>query len=243
MPKGWSWVGVVVLVVGLGVLGGRVLSERFLSGTKQPQYPDHWWAPAPTEGAPDWEILPQAASREKGEVILSKRHELGCLSNFAATPFEFRGKRYASVEGFWQMMFYPEEAVEGAPDPRAQAPGLQWPHRREEVAKLTAFDAWSAGDIGFKNMRAMGINWVSFEGKRMEYWTAEKGEHYQLIVEAMRAKLAQNENVQKALISTGDLILKPDHHQPADAPPSWLYHRIWMELRGESISSRIHKPR
>ena len=41
-------------------------------------------------------------------MILSKRNELGILSNFAATPFTLYGKRYASVEGFWQMMLYPE---------------------------------------------------------------------------------------------------------------------------------------
>src|SRR5262249_55044696 len=53
-------------------------------------YPAHWWTPVPTNGAPAWEILPQAAG--PGEVILSKRNELGLLSNFAATPFTFRGK-------------------------------------------------------------------------------------------------------------------------------------------------------
>src|SRR5260221_974694 len=37
-----------------------------------------------------------------------KRNELGLLSNFAPTPFTFRGQRYASLEGFWQMMLYPE---------------------------------------------------------------------------------------------------------------------------------------
>src|SRR5437870_13905798 len=70
------------------------------------RYPSHWWAPVSKEGAPDWEILPQEAG--PGEVILSKRHELGLLSNFAATPFTFHKKRYASLEGFWQMMKYPE---------------------------------------------------------------------------------------------------------------------------------------
>jgi hypothetical protein len=78
------------------------------------QYPAHWWTPVTDAHKPDWEILPQAA--KPGEVILSKRNELGILSNFAATPFTFRGARYASVEGFWQMMLYPE----GADDPRAR---------------------------------------------------------------------------------------------------------------------------
>src|SRR6476619_801105 len=61
------------------------------------QYPATWWKPAPKKGAPEWEILPQEAG--PGEVILSKRNELGLLSNFAATSFEYRGKRYASLEG------------------------------------------------------------------------------------------------------------------------------------------------
>src|SRR5437868_3017304 len=81
------------------------------------KYPERWWAPVPKEGAPSWEILPQEAG--PGEVILSKRHELGLLSNFAVTPFTFRGKRYASLEGFWQMMLYPESED----DPRAVYPG------------------------------------------------------------------------------------------------------------------------
>src|SRR6201992_4179812 len=85
-------------------------------------YPAHWWTPVPTNGAPTWEILPQAAA--PGEVILSKRHELGLLSNFAPTPFTFRGQRYASLEGFWQMMKYPEDAT----DPRATFPDVHWDH-------------------------------------------------------------------------------------------------------------------
>ena len=99
-----------------------------------------------------------------------------------------RGKRYASVEGFWQMMFYPE----GPEDARATHPGLKWPHTRQQVGLMTAFAAKSAGDAGSRNMRAMGIDWVTFEGKRMTYWSKARGEHYQIILEAMRAKLAQN---------------------------------------------------
>src|ERR1700692_25855 len=122
-------------------------------------YPAHWWTPVPEDQKAVWEILPQAA--KAGEVILSKRNELGILSNFAATPFMLRGKRYASVEGFWQMMLYPE----GPRDPRATAPGITWPHSREEVAEMTAFEAKDAGTAAEENMRKMGIDWVSFEGK------------------------------------------------------------------------------
>ena len=210
--------------------GVTILATAVLSVTTahaQKNYPAHWWTPIDDPRKPGWEILPQAA--KPGEVILSKRNELGILSNFAATPFTLRGKRYASVEGFWQMMLYPE----GADDPRALYPGLHWPHTREQVAQMTAFEAKNAGTIGEKNLETMGIDWVTFEGRRMSYRSAQKAEHYRLIVEAMRSKRDQNPEVRKILLSTGNLILLPDHFQENNPPPEWLYNRIWMELRSE----------
>ena len=190
-------------------------------------YPAHWWTPVPEDQKAAWEILPQAA--KPGEVILSKRNELGILSNFAATPFIFRGRRYASVEGFWQMMLYPE----GPHDPRANARGIAWPHTRAEVARLTAFEAKDAGTVAEANMQKMGIDWVSFEGRRMPYRSKEKGEHYRLILAAMRAKLEQNPKVREVLLKTGDLILRPDHFEEPDPPAEWRYFNIWMEIRSE----------
>jgi predicted NAD-dependent protein-ADP-ribosyltransferase YbiA (DUF1768 family) len=194
------------------------------------QYPAHWWTPVIDAHKPDWEILPQEA--KPGEVILSKRSELGILSNFAATPFTLYGKRFASVEGFWQMMLYPE----GPDDPRAMFKGIRWPHTREDVAQMTAFDAKNAGDAGEENMRKMGIDWVSFDGKRMKYRSMEQGKHYRIIVEAMRAKLEQNPKVKEILISTGDLKLRPDHYEGQNAPPEWHYFEIWMQLRRELLT-------
>lgn len=190
-------------------------------------YPAHWWTPVPTNGAPGWEILPQAAA--PGEVILSKRNELGLLSNFAATPFTFHGKAYASLEGFWQMMKFPE----GDDDPRAKFPGLKWSYTREQVSQMTAFEANRAGKLGEENMRRMQITWVTFEGKRMEYRAVEPGEHYRLIVSATWEKVRQNPEVKKVLLSTGDLILKPDHHQEPDAPAAWHYFEILTQIRKE----------
>src|SRR6267142_7004612 len=97
---------------------------------RDPRYPAHWWTPVIDPKKPDWEILPQEA--HAGEVILSKRNELGLLSNFARTPFVFRGKRYASLEGFWQMMKYPECPN----DARAKFPNLEWRYTREQVAQV-----------------------------------------------------------------------------------------------------------
>lgn len=191
------------------------------------RYPAHWWNPVSREQAASWEILPQDAG--PGEVILSKRNELGLLSNFAATPFVFHERRYASLEGFWQMMKYPEHADE----PRAKFPGLTWPHTREEVAQMTGFDAKGAGTAADKNMKKMGITWVTFEGKRFEYRPATPGEHYKLIVAATREKVGQNPEVKKVLLQTGDLVLKPDHHQKPDAPAAWRYYEILTTIRSE----------
>lgn len=203
---------------------------------QHPGFPAHWWTPVPREGAPAWEILPQEA--RPGEVILSKRHELGLLSNFAPTPFTFRGQRYASLEGFWQMMLYPENAK----DPRSTFPGLRWAHTRAEVARMTAFEAKAAGTLAEENMARMGITWVTFEGRRMEYRPAAPGEHYRLIVAATWEKVRQNPRVKEVLLSTGDLVLRPDHHQEPNAPAAWRYFEILTEIRGKLRTSPTASP-
>jgi hypothetical protein len=191
------------------------------------RYPAHWWTPVPKAGAPDWEVLPQEAG--PGEVILSKRHELGLLSNFAATPFVFRGKHYASLEGFWQMMLYPE----GKGDPRATHPGLEWKYTRDQVAEMTSFEAKNAGTLAEENMKRMGIGWVTFEGQQIGYRQADPGEHYRLIVAATWEKVRQNPGVKRVLLATRDLILRPDHHQEPNAPAAWRYFEILTQIRTE----------
>ena len=193
---------------------------------RDPRYPAHWWTPIIDNNKPDWEIMPQEAG--PGEVILSKRHELGLLSNFAPTPFSFHGKLYASLEGFWQMMKYPE----GPDDPRAKFAGLEWKYTRYQVSQMAGFDANHAGELASENMTKMGITWVSFEGKHCEYEPAVP-EHYQLILAATWEKVKQNPTVKRVLLSTGDLVLKPDHHQEPNAPAAWKYYEILMQIRSE----------
>jgi len=65
----------------------------------------------------------------------------------------------------------------------------------------------------------------------MLYRSKKKGEHYRLILEAMRAKLEQNPKVREILLATGDLVLRPDHIEEPDAHPEWHYYDIWMEIR------------
>jgi len=205
----------------------EIIFSQGLHIIRDPKYPAHWWKPVPKEGAPSWEILPQEAG--PGEVILSKRNELGILSNFAPTQFIFHGKRYASLEGLWQMMKYPESED----DPRATFHGLHWKYTREQVAQLTSFEAKRAGDLAEENMKKMGINWVTFKGKRMEYKPNVPDKHYRLIVEATWEKVRQNPEVQKMLLATGDLILKPDHHQEPNAPAAWKYYEILTKIRAK----------
>jgi len=195
----------------------------------QASYPSHWWAAVPRHGAPSWEILPQEA--RPGEVIVSKRHELGLLSNLAATPFTFRGVRCASLEGFWQMMLYPEGPV----DPRAVFPGLEWRFTRSQAALLSGFEAKEAGTLAERNMERMGIDWVSFQGRRFPYRPEQPGEHYALIVAATREKVRQNPRVKEVLLATGDLVLKPDHHEEAGARAAWHYCEILMRIRKELL--------
>jgi predicted NAD-dependent protein-ADP-ribosyltransferase YbiA (DUF1768 family) len=231
--------GTLLAVIGLGVCiatgcarphPAALSADALLA--ERAGYPAHWWAPVPADGAPDWEILPQAAG--PGEVIVSKRHELGVLSNFATTPFVFRGTRYASVEGFWQMMLYPE-----APnDPRASAPGAAWAWTRAQVAQMVSFEAKHAGELGEAQMARMGITWVSFEGQRFPYRPARPGRHFELIQAAMREKLRQNPEVLRVLLATGHLLLKPDHHEEPGAPAAWRYCETWMRLREELRSAR-----
>ena len=126
------------------------LSSNVLFADSKAKYPSEWFQEIPRETAKWWEILPQDA--KPGEVILSKRNKLGLLSNFASTPVVIDGTRYKSLEGFWQMMKYPE----GKDDPRLSE-SVNWPHTREEVAQMTSFEAKKAGDIGSKNMKALKI--------------------------------------------------------------------------------------
>lgn len=196
-------------------------------------YPAEWWAYVDPSTAPSWEILPQQAGA--GEVILSKRTELGIFSNFAATEFNFEDVVYASVEGFWQMMKFPDSLLQN--DPRFN-PDFTWINTREEVSKMVGFEAKDAGNEGSKVMKALEINWVTYKGKQITYRTSQKGEHYDLIRNAMKAKMEQNPHVKDLLLKTGNLVLKPDHDQGENVPPAWEYFKIWMDFRDELNASK-----
>ena len=157
-------------------------------------YPKIWWqGRMPNEDpAASWEIMPDTVRCDQQKVVLSKRRALGIFSNFSHTPFVFEGKRYASVEGFWQMMKFPE----GPSDERVQMdPGFDWKYTRDQLAAMSAFEAKAAGDYAKKHMQKHGYNWVSYRGNNIEYRTLQKGAHYNLIRSAMQAKLDQTKGL------------------------------------------------
>lgn len=192
-------------------------------------YPDIWWQPV-TDVA-EWEIPPQSARREAAEVVLSKRTELGKFSNLQAIEFDFEGEHYGSVEGLWQALKYPENAD----DERSAGQGVVWPYTRAQVMKLSGFEAKKAGDVASANMKKLGIKWVTYKGKKLNYSGSdeETAEHYDLILRACRAKLAAEPDLVKLLLQTGNLKFLSDHKQKADSPPAYKYHEIYMKLRTE----------
>jgi hypothetical protein len=50
----------------------------------------------------------------------------------------------------------------------------------------------------------------------------------------------QNPEVQKVLLATGDLVLKPDHNQGTNPPPAWRYYEILTEMRTELQADRAN---
>ena len=45
--------------------------------------------------------------------------------------------------------------------------------------------------------------------------------------------MRQNPEVERVLLATGDLILKPDHHQERNPPAAWRYYVILTDIRNE----------
>ena len=210
----------------------RPLRGLLTAAAKAPQgYPAGWWQEIPREQAWPWEVLPQNAG--PGEVILSKRTQLGLFTSFATTPFTFHERRYASMLGFEASLRYPE----GPSDPRL-ADGVKWSHTREEVAGLTGLQAHRAGERAEDNMRALGIGWVSFQGERIEYLGAGHERYAELVEEASLAKLRQDPQLERLLLSTGDLRLRPDYRSKADTVPASLYCEVWTRIRARLRAER-----
>lgn len=218
----------IAVVALLAVARPAAAQDTAALASARAAFPASWFAPLrEDEKAASWEITPDKAG--VGEVILSKRTELGCFSNFAATPFELDGKRYASLEGFWQSLYFPEDDK----DPR-KALG-EWKHARADVEQMTAFTAKKAGEEAKKLLEKAGTVFMTYLGKRFEPHGSDEDKkyHLDLIERATRAKIEQNQAVRELLLKTGDLKLRPDHHPSKDATPAHSYFEILMRIRAD----------
>jgi hypothetical protein len=138
------------------------------------------------------------------------------LSTFAHTPFTLtcadEPVRCASVEGFWQGLKWPEGSTD-----------------RERIFGLWALEAKLAGQ------GAPATTHVRFCGRDVVIGSAD---HHDLARLAMRAKLEQNPEVQRALEATDDLVfthvLLDENGQPYPDSltlPAAVFCAIWTELR------------
>ncbi len=111
--------------------------------------------------------------------VFSRSNEpLGrALSNFAHTPFELDGVKFASVEAFYQALKYLD------------------PVKRAEMAPLWGSYAKSAAN------KAPKLSETSYMGETI---TLGSKEHHALIERAIKAKLEQNPNVLAGLLETGN---------------------------------------
>lgn len=196
-------------------------------------FPANWWNEVPRSEASGWEILPQDAA--PGEVILSKRTELGIFSNFGATPFTLDGMAFASVEGLWQSLKYPDPKL--THDIRHQI--KDWPHTREQVSMMIGFEAKRAGTAAngiYKQYGLKNVNWQNHFFDYVDYQTGSEF-HYGLIKRALRAKLDQNPGLWDLLLSTKCLKLRSDHQASPNEPASFRYFEIFMLLRNERLTT------
>ena len=201
--------------------GGRVI--LFSSGDKVLELPGQ---PTKTE-KPDGRIVVEqvdgqvSESRIKRLIPLEEKplnvasgagESIGkLLSNFAVRPFVMDGKRYTSVEAFYQ--------------------GLKWPDdaKREEAAKLSGKTAKYAARGAPRSEK--------FEYQSRTYCFGSQ-EHHQLIKRAIRASLEQNPLILQQFIATYPRPIVHNTGRPENPHsnfPGPAFTRILMELRLELL--------
>jgi carbon-monoxide dehydrogenase small subunit len=136
------------------------------------------------------------------------------LANFAHTPFVAWDTQFASFEGFWQGLKFPQDS----------------PERRQTFA-LWGEDAKRAGQ------RAGAVEEISWNGRTIRIGSPE---HHELARLALRAKILQNPAVRRALLGMGsetithalrrpDGVILPD----SETLPAAVFTRILTDLRHE----------
>jgi hypothetical protein len=154
------------------------------------------------------DLGPRAEACREPVVIWSKSPDLAAqqIGNFAPTPFELDGQRYASVESFWQSLKFQE------------------PADRLRVASLEGAEAKRAG-----TSQGYGAT-VMYEGQTILVGTWA---HWNLMERACRAKFAQNQAARAALLGTGQRPLVHRVRQDSQTIPAVILAEIWMRIRKE----------
>lgn len=126
------------------------------------------------------------------------------VSNLANTPFELDGRRYRSVESFWQGLKFASDA------------------ERRQIAKLDGDDARQAG-----SKQGYGAT-VVYESQEIPVgaWA-----HWQLMERACQAKFAQSEEAREALLATGNRPLVHIVRVDSKAIPGAIMAQIWTRIR------------
>ena len=190
-------------------------------------YPPSWWVLEKNSQLKTWERLPNQVKAPK--LVVSLHSPLRVLHPLGSKPFSYGGKRYQSIESFWQSMKFPSHEE----DPRHTGSRLKY--TREQVMKLSASKARLAGIEAGEKMKRMGINWVSFDSLTFPYRENKRGQHYQLIFMAYLQMLDQNPGVKKLLIETKGLKLVSDTAIEKELPPAWKFWEILMAIRDQKL--------
>jgi predicted NAD-dependent protein-ADP-ribosyltransferase YbiA (DUF1768 family) len=127
------------------------------------------------------------------------------ISNLALTPFELHGRRYASVEGFWQGLKTENEAD------------------RTRIASLWGTEAKRAG-------AATTPATFIYDGHT---YAAGTHEHWGLMHQACMAKFTQNEGARTALLATGPRPLVHRVKRDSKTIPGVVMADIWTRVRAK----------
>ena len=136
------------------------------------------------------------------------------LGNLEEAHFELDGERFASIEGFWQGIKYPEGSNE-----------------RRRIFTLFGMEAKFAGDP------VKHLEELTYGGQVIKIGSPE---HHELMKRALCAKLEQNPKLKDMLIASEEATIiheptKPDGALYPDSKtiPAAVYSSIMMELRSE----------
>jgi predicted NAD-dependent protein-ADP-ribosyltransferase YbiA (DUF1768 family) len=141
--------------------------------------------------------------------------ELKLISNFAAAHFTLDGLDYASVEGFWQGLKFPDDA---------------------DRRRLAALVGSKAKDAGYHAPKLDGFTYAGAT-VRVGTW-----DHWQLMEKACLAKFEQCEAPRAALLSTGRRPLVHQVKPDSRSIPGVIMADIWMRIRA-GLQARIEAGR